>query len=146
MQVFWVIRASCGHLGLVSDPLIISKFSNKSHDPKGQENKIYTKVKGRETFYRRHTVPITSCNEVKYVLKKVMSGMKLSLNQVWDRTAAFTGVSRSTAQKIVEEKKKVNYWASDIARDEMPEPLVIYLDSDDDDSATDTASENEDEF
>ena len=33
------------------------------------------------------------------------SGMKLSLNRVWDRTAALTGVSRSTAQKIVEEKK-----------------------------------------
>ena len=28
--------------------------------------------------------------------------MKLSLNRVWDRTAALTGVSRSTAQKIVE--------------------------------------------
>ena len=57
--------------------------------------------------------------------------MKLPLNQVWDRTAAFTGDSRSTAQKIVEEKK-VDYWASDIARDEMPEPVVLYLDSDDD--------------
>ena len=31
--------------------------------------------------------------------------MKLSLNRIWDRTAALTGVSRSTAQKIVEEKK-----------------------------------------
>ena len=57
--------------------------------------------------------------------------MRLSLNQVWDRTAALTGVSRSTAQKIVEVKKKVNYWASGIARDEMPEPVVIYLDSED---------------
>ena len=75
-----------------------------------------------------------------------MSGMKLSLNQVWDRTVALTGVSRSTAQKIVEEKKKVNCMASDIARDEMPEPVVISLDSDDDDFATDTASENEDEL
>ena len=75
-----------------------------------------------------------------------MSGMKPSLYRVWDRTAAFTGDSRSTAQKIVEEKKKVNYWASDIARDEMPEPVVIYLDSDDDDFATDTASENEDKI
>ena len=74
-----------------------------------------------------------------------MSGMKLSLNQVWDRTAALTGVIRSTAQKIVEEKK-VNYWVSDIARDMMPEPVVIYLDSDDDDFATDTASENEDDI
>ena len=34
------------------------------------------------------------------------SGMKLSLNCVWDRTAAIFGVSRSTAQKVVEEKKK----------------------------------------
>ena len=28
------------------------------------------------------------------------------LNRVWDRAAALTGVSRSTAQKIVEEKNK----------------------------------------
>ena len=41
---------------------------------------------------------------------------------------------------------EMNYWASDIARDEMPEPVIINLDSDDDDSATDTASENEDEI
>ena len=32
--------------------------------------------------------------------------------------------------------------ASDIARDDMPEPVVINLDSDDDDSMSDTASEN----
>ena len=32
--------------------------------------------------------------------------MKLSVNLVWVKTAALTGVSRSTAQKIVEEKKK----------------------------------------
>ena len=30
------------------------------------------------------------------------SGMKLSLNLVWHRTAALTGVSRSIAQKIVD--------------------------------------------
>ena len=75
-----------------------------------------------------------------------MSGMKLSLNQILDKTAALTGFSRSTAQKIVEEKKTLNYWASDIARDEMPEPVVIHLDSDDNDFATDTTSENEDEI
>ena len=75
-----------------------------------------------------------------------MYEMKLSLNQVWDRTAALTGVSSSTTQKIVEEKKKVNYWASDIARDEMPEPVVIYLNLDDDDFVTDTVRENEDEI
>ena len=45
---------------------------------------------------------------------KNMPGMKLSLNRVWDRTAALTGVSRSTAQKIVEEKKK--------AQDEHQQP------------------------
>ena len=39
-------------------------------------------------------------------MEEKKSGMKLSLNCVWDRTAALTGVSRSSAQKIVEEKKK----------------------------------------
>ena len=39
---------------------MVSKFHNETHDPKGQENKIYTIVKGRETFYRRHTVWIPS--------------------------------------------------------------------------------------
>ena len=42
------------------------------------------------------------------------SGMKLSLNRVWDRTAALTGVIRSSALKIVEEKKK--------AQDEQQQP------------------------
>ena len=41
-----------------------------------------------------------------FARSKKRSGMKLSLNRVWNRTAALTGVSRSTAQKIVEEKKK----------------------------------------
>ena len=63
-------------LGVISDPLIVTKFYNETHDPKGQENKIYTIVKGRETFYRRHTVPITSCSEVKYVLKRVSNTEK----------------------------------------------------------------------
>ena len=38
-------------------------------------------------------------------MEEKKSGMKLSLNRVWYRTAALTGVSRSTAQNIVEEKK-----------------------------------------
>ena len=33
-------------------------------------------MKGRETFYRRHTVPVTSCSEVKYVIKRVSFGNK----------------------------------------------------------------------
>ena len=40
-------------------------------------------------------------NVKKFCMEEKKSGMKLSLNRVWDRT----GVSRSTAQKIVEEKK-----------------------------------------
>ena len=41
-------------------------------------------------------------------MEEKKSGMKLSLNRIWDRTATLTGVSRSTAQKIVEEKKKAH--------------------------------------
>ena len=49
-------------------------------------------------------------------MEEKKSWMKLSLNRVtvWDRAAALTGVSRSTAQKIVEEKKK--------AQDEQQQP------------------------
>ena len=52
-------------------------------------------------------------------MEEKKSGMKLSLNRVWDRTEALTGVSRSTAQKIVKEKKK--------AQDEPTS--VIYVES-----------------
>ena len=76
MHISWARLASFCHLGVISDPLIVSKFHNETHDPKGQENKIFTIVKGRETFYRRHTVPVTSCSEVKYVLKRVSFGSK----------------------------------------------------------------------
>ena len=34
--------ASFGHLGIIRDPLIVSKFHKETHYPKGQENKIYT--------------------------------------------------------------------------------------------------------
>ena len=50
----------------------------------------------------------------KFCMEEKKSGRKLSLNRVWDRTAALIGVSRSTAQKIVEEKKK--------AQDEQQQP------------------------
>ena len=46
----WARLASFCHLGFTSDPLIVSKFHNETHDPKGQEHKIYTIVKGRETL------------------------------------------------------------------------------------------------
>ena len=41
-------------------------------------------------------------NVYKFCMGEKKSGRKLSLNRVWDRTAVLTGVSRSTAQKIVE--------------------------------------------
>ena len=44
-------------------------------------------------------------NVYKFYMEVKKSGRTLSLNFVWDRTAALTGVSRSTAEKIVEEKK-----------------------------------------
>ena len=44
VHIFWSRLASFGHLGVISDPLIVSKFHNETHDPKGQENKIYTIV------------------------------------------------------------------------------------------------------
>ena len=71
--------ASFGHLDPISDPLINLTFHDKTHDPKEQENKIYTIVKDRETFYRRHTVPVTSCSEVIYVLKRVFFESKNAL-------------------------------------------------------------------
>ena len=76
MQIFWARLASFGNLGHINDPQIVSKVHNEKHDPKGQENKIYTIMKGMETFYHRHKVPITSCTEVKYVLKKFSFGSK----------------------------------------------------------------------
>ena len=53
-------------------------------------------------------------NVYKFCMEEKESGMKLSMNRIWDRTAAPTGVIRSTAQKIVEEKKK--------AHDEQQQP------------------------
>ena len=44
MHISWARLASFCHLGVISDPLIVSKFHNEIHDPKGQENKIYTIV------------------------------------------------------------------------------------------------------
>ena len=45
-------------------------------------------------------------NVYKFCMEEKKSGMKLSLNRIWDRTAALTSVSGSTAKKIVEEWKK----------------------------------------
>ena len=86
-------------LGFISDPLIVSKFDNETHDPKGQENKTYTIVKGRETFYRRHTVPVTSCSEVKYVLKRVSFRSKDCTKELKLECAYFLGQTSPPCMK-----------------------------------------------
>ena len=68
VRVFWARLACFGQLGLISDHQISSKLCNGINDPKGLENKIYNMMKGRETFYGDHTVPVISCSEVQYVL------------------------------------------------------------------------------
>ena len=68
VQGFWARLDSFGQLGPISDPQIFSKLKNGINDPKGLENIIYTTMKGRETFYVDHTVPITICIKVEYIL------------------------------------------------------------------------------
>ena len=77
------------HQRTSSDPLIVLKFHNETHDPKGQENN--TIVKGMETFYCRHSVPVTSFSEVKYVLKRVSLGSKESTQKTETRVCIFSG-------------------------------------------------------
>ena len=38
VHTFQARLASLSHLGLISDLLLVSKFHNETHDPKGQEN------------------------------------------------------------------------------------------------------------
>ena len=78
--------SSFGHLDLISVPVVVSKFHNETHDPKAQENKIYTMVKDRETFSRLHTVP----GKFEY------KGMK---------TVGVTDYTHQTPLRILEEKK-----------------------------------------
>ena len=89
-------RVSFGHKDCTKElklecAYFLGQTSNETHDPKGQENKIYTIVKGRKTFYRRHTVPVTSCSEVKYVLKRVSFGNKDCTKELKLKCAYFLG-------------------------------------------------------
>ena len=45
-------------------------------------------------------------NVYKFCMKEKKSGRKLSLNRVWNRTAAPTGVSRSTSQKLWKRRRR----------------------------------------
>ena len=57
-------QTSYGQLGLISDPQIYFKVPkwHQWSQIKGLEKKIYTMMKGSETFYGDHTAPITSCS------------------------------------------------------------------------------------
>ena len=107
MNISWARLANFCHLGVNSDPLIVSKFHNETHDPKGQENKIYTIVKGRETFYRRHRVPVTNCSEVKYVLKRVSFGSKDCTKELKLECAYFLGQNSHLVPMPVNDKLTV---------------------------------------
>ena len=41
VHISWARLASFCHLGVINDALIVSKFQNDTHDPKGQENKYW---------------------------------------------------------------------------------------------------------
>ena len=109
VHISWARLASFCHLGVISDPLIVSKFLNETHDSKGQENQIYTIVKSRETFYRRHTVPVTSCSEVKYVLKRVSVGSKDCTKEMKPKCAYFLVCAYS--KTILKKRPYLNIWA-----------------------------------
>ena len=57
MHISWARLASFCHLGVISDPLIVSKFHNETHDLKGQENKILVVYWVRCTINRSHSTP-----------------------------------------------------------------------------------------
>ena len=86
----WAKLASFGHLGLISDPLIVSRFTNGIHDFEGQENNIDKEGKAREAFYLHYIVPPTCWSTAKYVLKKVV---------LW----------KQTKHKRIESVKSTNY-------------------------------------
>ena len=51
-------------------------------------------------------------NVYKFCMEEKPSDLKVSLERVWDRTAALTGVNRATAQQII---NKI---------DEQPDPSI----------------------
>ena len=94
MQFFWARLASFSHLCLISDTLMVSKFHNGIYDSKGQENKIYTTEKDMETFYRRHTVPVTSSRKSAMSLmslKRLSFGNKNASKKWKCRVCSFLG-------------------------------------------------------
>ena len=54
VQVFLARLAIFGQLGLISDPVMVSKFFNGLHGLKGQEKIICNIVKDMDTCYCNH--------------------------------------------------------------------------------------------
>ena len=70
---FWARLATFGQLGLISDPQISSDLlQNGINDPKGLEKKIYTMMKGGETFNGDHKVPTPAVVKLNMFYKRVI--------------------------------------------------------------------------
>ena len=53
VHISWARLASFCHLGVSSDPLIVSKFHIETHDPKGQEkSKVQSQKKSKNIYYK----------------------------------------------------------------------------------------------
>ena len=95
MHIFWARLASFCHLGFISDPLLVSKFHNETHDPKGQENKVYTIVKGRgSTAATQSQSPAVVKSNMFFKgypleAKTALKNWNLSVHIFWARLASF---------------------------------------------------------
>ena len=72
MHISWARLASFCHLGFISDPLIVSKFHNETHDPKlnsDQLNTHSTPVGMPDVFDR-----LTSANKSEKNISNLSSG------------------------------------------------------------------------
>ena len=84
MHTFLARLASFCHLGFISDPLIVSKFQDETHDPKGQENKNYTTVN-----------PFFILKELSTLLRETTySGFFIFMHVLTDVNITFSGFRR----------------------------------------------------
>ena len=77
VQIFWTRLASFSHLGLISDPLMVSKFHNRIHDSIGHENKAFTIFKGG----RRSTTTTQSLSPAVAKSNMFLKGISFTTEQ-----------------------------------------------------------------
>ena len=82
MHISWARLASFCPLGVISDPLIVSKCHNETHDPKGQENKIYTIVKLCRLEWRTPQQRLNACLTAWYI---IWMAVKPVFSEEWER-------------------------------------------------------------